>query len=78
MNEMDEMTLCMQKIINKLHNDRKRITALESLLREMVDEPPIVVGDGGACCVFCGAVYDNPHMEACWVKRAEKALSGEE
>jgi hypothetical protein len=67
-----------------VHNRRiteylaQRITALESLLREVVDEPPIVVGDGGACCVFCGAAYDNPHTEACWITRVEKALSGEE
>jgi hypothetical protein len=27
---MDEMTLCMQKIINKLHNNSRRIADLEA------------------------------------------------
>ena len=51
-----------------------RIAEFESLLREITDEPPIVVSDGGACCVFCGAAYDNPHTDDCWVTRVEKAI----
>jgi hypothetical protein len=56
-----------------------RIAALESLLREVVDDPP-VTGEQNRppLCAFCGAVYDNPHTEACWITRVEKALSGEE
>jgi hypothetical protein len=76
---MDDNTqLVAQLIMQAANKQNARIAAFEALLREMVDEPPIVVGDGGACCAFCGAVYDNPHTEACWIRRVEKALSGEE
>lgn len=44
---MDEMTLCMQKIINKLHNDNQRIAELEvqnaallALVRNIEDNAP--------------------------------------
>jgi chromosome segregation ATPase len=52
---------------------------LEALLREIINEPP-VTGERNMppLCAFCGAVYDNPHTEDCWITRVEKALNGEE
>jgi hypothetical protein len=55
-----------------------QVADLEALLREVTDESPIVASEGGARCVFCGAVYDNPHTEDCWISRVEKALTGKE
>jgi hypothetical protein len=85
MNEMDEMTLCMQKIINKLHNDNQRIIDLEAqnaallaLVREMVSNEDRPIDSEFGCCSFCregSERDDDQHTSDCVITRVRALLA---